>query len=89
MADKNTSIVLSDHWQRFIKQQVANGRFTSASEVIREGLRLAEERQRRIDRLNALIDEGEASGAPIDFDFDAFIAEMHDEVDEAKTRKAA
>lgn len=87
---RNTSISLSEHWQSFIANQVESGRFGSASEVIREGLRLAEERQQRIDRLNALIDEGEASGEVVEFDFDAFIAEIGDDEDEVSNeRKAA
>ncbi len=85
---KNTSIALGDHWQRFIAQQVESGRFGSASEVVREGLRLAEDRQRRIDRLNALIDEGLASGPAEEFDFDAFIAEIDDEDVEPVKRAA-
>lgn len=85
---KNTSIALGDHWQRFIAQQVKSGRFGSASEVVREGLRLAEDRQRRIDRLNALIDEGLASGPAEEFDFDAFIAEIDDEDVEPVKRAA-
>lgn len=87
MAIKSTSVQLSDHWQTFIAGQVESGRFGSASEVVREGLRLAEERQKRIDRLNALIDEGEASGFIEDFDFDAYIAAIGD--DEDDERKAA
>lgn len=79
---KNTSIALGDHWQRFIAQQVESGRFGSASEVVREGLRLAEDRQRRIDRLNALIDEGLASGFIEDFDFDAFIEAIGEDNDD-------
>ena len=79
---KNTSIALGDHWQRFIAKQVESGRFGSASEVVREGLRLAEDRQRRIDRLNALIDEGLASGPA------EAIAEIDDEDVEPVKRAA-
>lgn len=84
MATKNTSIQLTDHWQSFIAAQVESGRFGSASEVVREGLRLAEERQKRIDRLNALIDEGEASGYIEDFDFEAYIAAIGDDEDDER-----
>ncbi len=84
---RNTSISLSDHWVEFTAQQVASGRYGSTSEVVRAGLRMVEERQKRIDRLNALIDEGEASGFIEDFDFDAYIAEIGD--DEDDERKAA
>lgn len=85
---KNTSIALSEHWQQFIAAQVASGRFASASEVVREGLRLAEDRQQRIDRLNALIDEGLASELIEGFDFDAYIAAIGNDGEEAE-RKAA
>jgi antitoxin ParD1/3/4 len=40
-----TSIALSPHFERFIRQQVASGRFNNVSEVIRAGLRLLEERE--------------------------------------------
>ncbi len=79
MATKSTSVQLSDHWQTFIAGQVESGRFGSASEVVREGLRLAEERQKRIDRLDTLLQEGEASGYIEDFDFQAFIDEIEDD----------
>lgn len=85
---KNTSIALSEYWQKFIAGQVESGRFGSASEVVREGLRLAEERQKRIDRLNALIDEGLATDLIEDFDFEAYIAAIGDD-EGTEQRKAA
>ncbi|MBO9543329.1 type II toxin-antitoxin system ParD family antitoxin [Caulobacter sp.] len=72
---KNTSIVLSEHFQSFIAEQVEEGRYGSASEVVRAGLRLLEDREMRLSRLRAALLEGEQSGMAEEFDLDAFIAE--------------
>lgn len=72
---KNTSIALSEHFQTFIEGQVAEGRYGSASEVVRAGLRLLESQEMRMAALRAELAKGVASGFIDDFDFDAFIEE--------------
>lgn len=67
---RTTSFVLGDRLEDFIAAQIRSGRYASASEVVRDGLRLVEERQRRIDALNRAIDEGLASGVSEDFSWD-------------------
>lgn len=79
MASKNTSVVLGDHFQAFIDSQLADGRYGSASEVVRAGLRLLEANEAKLAALRAALAEGEASGFIEDFDFDTFLAELNAE----------
>ncbi len=76
MATKTTSIALGDHFAEYARRKVASGEFGSVSEVIRDALRRAEERDARIERLRELIREGEESGPPEPFDFETFLREM-------------
>jgi antitoxin ParD1/3/4 len=56
------NVSIGDRWQAFVERAVQSGRYGSASEVVREGLRLVEEREARLralsDTLNASIAEG-------------------------------
>ena len=70
---RNTSVSLGDHFAEFIEEQVARGRFSSASDVVHAGLRLLEEREARLLALQAALVEGERSGEPEPFDFDDFL----------------
>lgn len=72
---QNTSISLDEHFSDFLARQVASGRYRSASEVVRAGLRLLEDREAQLAALRAALVEGEESGAAEPFDFDAFVAE--------------
>ena len=67
---KTTSFVLGEHFERLINQQVGSGRYASASEVVRDALRLFEEQQTAIKRLNDAIEEGYASSISDAFDWD-------------------
>jgi antitoxin ParD1/3/4 len=68
---KATSIILGDHFDQLIAQQVQTGRYGTASEVVRDALRMFEERQTAIKRLNDAIEEGYASGFVDELDWDA------------------
>ena len=71
---RNTSISLGDHFAGFVDSQVGTGRYGSASEVVRAGLRLLEDHEARVKALQAALIAGEESGDPTPFDFDAFNA---------------
>jgi antitoxin ParD1/3/4 len=76
---KTTSIALGDHFTTFLAEQVATGRYGSASEVVRAGLRLLEEREAALADLRAEIDKGLASGVAEGFDVDIWLAEKRRE----------
>lgn len=73
---RNTSVSLGEHFTGFISAQVETGRYGSASDVVRAGLRLLEEHEARVRTLHAALDEGEVSGAPEPLDIAAFTAEL-------------
>lgn len=80
---KNTSMSLGDHFASFIDAQVHAGRYGSASDVVRAGLRLLEEHEARVKALQDALIEGEQSGEPQPFDFDAFKARKRAELAQA------
>ena len=75
---RNTSITLGSHFDAFITAQVKNGRYGSASEVVRAGLRMLEETESKLDRLRRLLGEGEQSGMA-DYSLESVIAELDNE----------
>jgi antitoxin ParD1/3/4 len=73
---KNTSITLGEHFDRYIAEQLASGRYRTASELIRESLRLHEAREIKIAALRAAVNEGLSSGIDDDFSFDSLNREL-------------
>ena len=72
---RNTSISLGMHFNGFISQQLQTGRYGSASEVVRAGLRLLENSESKLDVLRRMLIEGEQSGVS-DYNYDKFVAEL-------------
>ena len=67
-----SSYAIGDHFEAFIKKQIQQGRYASASEVVRDGLRALEDRERlrtaKLDALKSDIRHGAESGAGIPTD---------------------
>ena len=81
-----SSYTLGEHYEKFVRELVESGRYNSASEVLRDGLRLLEDaevlRKVRTEELKRLIQEGLDSG-------DAGPLDMEDIIAEAKQLKAS
>lgn len=59
---KNTSVTLGRHYEAFIARQINTGQFSTASEAIRAGLRLLEEKDIKLAALRRALEDGENSG---------------------------
>ena len=74
---KNTSILIGEHFEKFINDEVSSGKYGSASEVVRTALRLLQsEEEKKAILLKALI-KGEKSKRIENFDPKAHLAKLH------------
>ncbi len=70
---------LDAHWERFIAEEIASGRYTSAGDVLRGGLRALEERNARLAALRAHLAEGldqAKRGEFVEYSLEGLIAEL-------------
>lgn len=70
---KAMSIQIEEDFGAFIDEKVSEGRFGSRDEVVEAGLRLLREQDEELEAIRQALIEGEESGEPVEFDFDAFI----------------
>lgn len=59
------NVSIGDRWEEFVAQAVRSGRYGSASEVVREGLRLVEEREAKLQALRETLDQSIREGGDI------------------------
>ena len=56
------NVSIGDRWEGFVESIVKAGRYNSASEVVREGLRLVEEREAKLQALRDTLNASVAAG---------------------------
>ena len=76
---KNTSMTLGEHFDGFIAHQISEGRYASASEVVRAALRMFEDNERKIATLRHLLEEGENSGTA-EYSYESLMNEIDEEL---------
>jgi antitoxin ParD1/3/4 len=87
----NRNVNLTEHLNRFIENGITSGRFSNASEVVREGLRLLEQREQedtaKIEWLRGAAKEGFDAAGRGDYvalnseeELDSFLRQIHEEV---------
>jgi len=86
------NISLTKELEKLVEEKVKSGLYQTASEVVRDGLRLLEERDRlyraRLEELRKEIRQGVASGPAREFDAARLKARVRGEASRAKRRKA-
>ena len=75
---KNTSILLGDYFDNFINSQIKNGKYSSASEVVRAALRMFEHEETKKSELIKELKKGEKSGFVKDFNRGTFLERIHE-----------
>jgi antitoxin ParD1/3/4 len=79
MATVRKTITLTEQQNAWIAAQIAAGSYTNDSEAIRDLIRREQERSADIESIRQALIEGEQSGEPEAFDFDAFLQRMNAE----------
>lgn len=77
----STSLTLGEHWDTFIKNEIATGRYSTASEVVRDALRSLEERKSKLDALRMHLAEGARQAENGEFIENYSLKTLTDELD--------
>ena len=74
---KNTSILIGEHFEKFISREVSSGKYGSASEVVRTALRILESEEEKKSALIKALIKGEKSKPVENFDAKTHLAQLH------------
>ncbi|MDQ2720888.1 MAG: type II toxin-antitoxin system ParD family antitoxin [Bacteroidota bacterium] len=74
---KNTSILLGNHFDDFITDEIDSGRYSSASEVVRSALRLLESEEQKLTQLRKDLELGENNMIIKKFDSKKHLLGLH------------
>jgi len=75
-----TSVTIGKHYDAFIARQIELGRFSSASEAVRAGLRLLEEKEIKMAALRHALEDGERSGL-VDYSLSNLTEELNNGIE--------
>lgn len=74
------TISLGEYFEEFISRSIKTGRYESANEVLKAGLRLLEDEENKRMTLKYALKEGEDSVPDEDFDPVAFLSEIEEKL---------
>jgi antitoxin ParD1/3/4 len=74
---RNTSILLGEHFENFINDQIATGKYSSVSEVVRTALRMFEREESKVQSLIGELKKGEKSEKVKNFDRNENLKRLH------------
>ena len=74
---RNTSILLGDYFENFIKKQIALGKYSSVSEVVRAALRSFEQEENKALAIVSELKRGEKSKRVKNFDRKEHLNKLH------------
>jgi antitoxin ParD1/3/4 len=75
------NLSIGSRWEDFVEEAVKSGRYASASEVVREGLRLVEEREAKLKPLRETLNGSIARGGRVtDDDLEQSLAATSEEL---------
>jgi antitoxin ParD1/3/4 len=84
------NVSIGERWEGFVESAVRSGRYASASEVVREGLRLVEEREEKLRALRETLNASIARGGSVTDDaLGASLAATSAEIPNARRRADA